>query len=722
MGKRLPPVLYICMWIVGSFVALPAFVSGAATGNMPPYTKEGSSVIVSQRDPSVLNATQLNAQKEGRLAAINEIYAAPGIDTDGNGRIEQEGDAFIELVNTRPVALDVSGWSLLQAAKQRHIFPKGTLIPASGALLLFGEANEEIEGYFGGAVIQRVNQNIPLALDERGGTITLVNVAGDRVAYITYPPTQSNQSINLVPEVQGTHYKNHASIGGSGGFAASPGTKVDGTSFGAAYATRMDAGAGWYMVAAPTRRITFGSLFSPFWMQGVAGSDAPSKKPTILFWDAQKGTFSPTDEMAAYMRPARGYLVYLFEDDNLNRPQVQGGFPKQIKTMRSGDISPVKMKVYAVDANGNGLIDGREGFNLLGNPFGEKISVGALKKMLNTAGASLNNNIYVWNPRAGSGNGQYITLEDDETIAPFQAFWVRYTEEVNETLTFNAQQITAKPKRSLYKEPPPREVLFNLFLGDGEHFDTYKIAFRKGASVKASVEDAYKLFSLNPEAINFFSIGVREVKLAQNVLPPISSLQRTLQIPLAYSLPHAGEYVMRWDGLQKLPLRIKFFLVDRKTGQKIDMRARQTFNFNAYNITEKDDPLQPPPPVHLLHSAQSHTNNPRFELQIVPDVLQKRAMADEKPTMKQPVVLSPNYPNPFQTQTHMSIKLKEKTYVNVTVWNIVGQKIATLMDGTRQKGTHKMTWTVPANLPSGIYICKVEAAGMILTRKMTLVK
>jgi len=70
----------------------------------------------------------------------------------------------------------------------------------------------------------------------------------------------------------------------------------------------------------------------------------------------------------------------------------------------------------------------------------------------------------------------------------------------------------------------------------------------------------------------------------------------------------------------------------------------------------------------------------------------------------------------------MNLELRESMHVTMEVYNIVGQKVATMVDQTMSDGSHEMSWTVPANMPSGIYLVKMEAGSTVMTRKMTLVK
>ncbi len=65
--------------------------------------------------------------------------------------------------------------------------------------------------------------------------------------------------------------------------------------------------------------------------------------------------------------------------------------------------------------------------------------------------------------------------------------------------------------------------------------------------------------------------------------------------------------------------------------------------------------------------------------------------------------LSQNYPNPFNPTTNIEFTLLEKTNVELTVYNLIGQKVATLVNDNLSAGIHKAQWNA-SKLPSGIYI------------------
>ncbi|MFZ5432458.1 MAG: T9SS type A sorting domain-containing protein [Calditrichota bacterium] len=83
--------------------------------------------------------------------------------------------------------------------------------------------------------------------------------------------------------------------------------------------------------------------------------------------------------------------------------------------------------------------------------------------------------------------------------------------------------------------------------------------------------------------------------------------------------------------------------------------------------------------------------------------------------------LHQNYPNPFNPTTHIAFDLVESGWVSLKVYNVVGQQVATVVEGNLIAGPHTVDFTA-TNLPSGIYWYKLTVNDFSATRKMLLVK
>ena len=88
--------------------------------------------------------------------------------------------------------------------------------------------------------------------------------------------------------------------------------------------------------------------------------------------------------------------------------------------------------------------------------------------------------------------------------------------------------------------------------------------------------------------------------------------------------------------------------------------------------------------------------------------------------------LSQNYPNPFNPITSFNYNLAEYGKVKMTITDIVGREIITLMDDYQRQGNHNILWTGKDKngdqVPSGIYFYNLKSGSTLITKKMTLTK
>ena len=83
--------------------------------------------------------------------------------------------------------------------------------------------------------------------------------------------------------------------------------------------------------------------------------------------------------------------------------------------------------------------------------------------------------------------------------------------------------------------------------------------------------------------------------------------------------------------------------------------------------------------------------------------------------------LNQNYPNPFNPTTTITYTLPKNAYVELKVYNLLGQEVATLVNKEMIAGTHSVAWDAQ-NVPSGVYFYKITVGGYSKTRRMLLLK
>ncbi|MBI5021186.1 MAG: T9SS type A sorting domain-containing protein [Ignavibacteriales bacterium] len=88
--------------------------------------------------------------------------------------------------------------------------------------------------------------------------------------------------------------------------------------------------------------------------------------------------------------------------------------------------------------------------------------------------------------------------------------------------------------------------------------------------------------------------------------------------------------------------------------------------------------------------------------------------------------LGQNYPNPFNPTTRFAVDVPRATNVEVAIYNVLGQKIVTLMNGEQEAGSYQMEWNaVDAHnqvVPTGIYFVRMTADNFSAVQKIMLMK
>ena len=94
--------------------------------------------------------------------------------------------------------------------------------------------------------------------------------------------------------------------------------------------------------------------------------------------------------------------------------------------------------------------------------------------------------------------------------------------------------------------------------------------------------------------------------------------------------------------------------------------------------------------------------------------------------MPEQFALGQNFPNPFNPETTIAYDLPEKTRVQVEVFDVLGQKVRTLVDGEQAAGRYQVRWEGRdengRNAASGIYFYRLHTDGFHSIRRMVLLR
>ena len=156
-----------------------------------------------------------------------------------------------------------------------------------------------------------------------------------------------------------------------------------------------------------------------------------------------------------------------------------------------------------------------------------------------------------------------------------------------------------------------------------------------------------------------------------------------------------------------------------------------TTELYGYNLTQIPQPEAPDytPPWPLPESTDMQYGNTALKTGATdgsvigdPNWWGIALAVKDKPTgVPATFSLSQNYPNPFNPSTKIDFSIPVGAQVQLKVYNVLGQEVATLVNETMKSGSHTVTFDA-SKLASGVYLYKITAGSFVSTRKMVLLK
>ena len=332
--------------------------------------------------------------------------------------------------------------------------------------------------------------------------------------------------------------------------------------------------------------------------------------------------------------------------------------------------------------------------------------------------------LLVFDANTNSGDGGYRvnygfnfpnlpgTIAHDGIIAPFQAFWVRTdgTEPVGSITFSESFEATGG---TLFDTPElPQFLALSV---EGQNLEASAIMiFRDAMELSTS-----KPVPFSPEKIRFGFL--REGNQQPDVFRSMEVAQGDERIiPLDFAAVNSGTFVIKLDENEFSPLETMVTLRDHHTGAEHHLSPDNPFTFSYDAQQELASNKEGFNPKTALIDSKSLLleSEHRFELHIQFGNATTTEPLSELPTV---VALSQNYPNPFNPTTQIQYALPEAAEVRLEVFNLMGQRVATLVNGHQTAGTHTATFNA-GTLASGVYIYRLTAGSFVQTKKMMLVK
>ncbi len=478
---------------------------------------------------------------------------------------------------------------------------------------------------------------------------------------------------------------------------------------------------GWRILSSPVSS-TFGDLLDGTLTQGFTGSTLgnaalDSLQPNVLTY---LESFEGTDNQR-YRAPG-----------NATDPLVEG---QGIFVFFFGDIAadarynnplPDTLDVSGQEFNGTaGEVDfgvtytanADTGWNLVGNPFGATIDWDDSPNWTKT---NIENTIYVWDPAANGGNGEYLTWNGTTgtigsgLIAPFQGFWIKAnaSSPVLKVTTDAKTTGGAFLRKEIRTEQTDDIPLLTLELTSNGLKKDVSFMFTKNASEAKDNFDAFELLPFTSNRLEIFSLLDDGTPLVINNLPLEFTNRYLLPVNIngyKEGFPISGDFKIRGINFDNIPDEWLISLIDNETDKEIDLIDQEEYTF--FHSTKSKAKVANPYTKQKV--IRKKADDARFTLKITTEEIELN--------IPEKSFLSQNYPNPFNPTTTIPFGLDVDSEVSLVVYDILGRKISTLLNKRMTAGTYNINYRAE-HLASGIYFYRLQTDSQIYTERFTLIK
>lgn len=453
--------------------------------------------------------------------------------------------------------------------------------------------------------------------------------------------------------------------------------------------------AGWYFLSAPDMGATVDDLAAMNLVAGVPGY-YPTYGGATLLTGYDGSAWSASGGAGQALMPGHGFLWYFWDQaftptEPTTNASSAVAFPVTLSPMAPLAGTDVSVTLHA---SGNR-------FNMLGNPFGTDLDVSNVQSWDGGGKVASKGRVYTWDATTGAWTFPATT------IAPWQGFAVRAKRNVaGSDLTIPA------PLAGITSETLPTDEPRLAFELEGTDAASGRVlldraatlAFERDAAIGADNLDAEKLQPLAPA---FVSIGLQAGDaLRAYEARPLNA--PSFEVPLVLQTAGAAESLtLRWAAPEAFPADWAVRLVDRVTGETVDMRSTTEYAFSAPSAPRLDMGGAVPDLAPQLVRTSA-----RFSLLV--DTGREASPEDA-------VRLAPAAPNPARGAASLTFTLAEAQPVVLEVVDLLGRTVQTVREGPAEAGTYTERVRL-SGLASGVYVVRLRAGEAVRIQRLTVVR
>ena len=241
--------------------------------------------------------------------------------------------------------------------------------------------------------------------------------------------------------------------------------------------------------------------------------------------------------------------------------------------------------------------------------------------------------------------------------------------------------------------------------------------FSNQGSMQPTNRDAYEL---EPFTENFSMLSIRKGDELFDIGHFPNNAETRIPVNLETTLP--GNYTIKVTNSELINSDLVFtdtkenvsLLLNEDFEYQYEVRRTAKANLNPLRCKATGEELA----AKFKPKKAKTTSEDRFIIQHASAVENPDTGNGETPSQIQ---LNQNYPNPFNPTTQISYQLPQRSDVLLEVYDLTGQLIATLVNETTSAGSHSVTFDA-SNLSNGVYLYRLQTAGKMLTKKLTVIK